>query len=113
MVDKLGGYGSEGVKGRPETKVYDAGKPPTADNRVRYLAGLSRPTAPLTERQVPRMKQRHGVGMVPAGGAVVAANVVVVGEVVSALGVGHGFRPGVSQQEIQSVGGPLLKFCLQ
>ena len=59
------------------------------------------------------MKQRHGVRMVPAGGAVVAANVVVVGEVVSALGVGHGFRPGVSQQEIQSVGGPLLKFCLQ
>src|SRR5438552_2624779 len=42
-----------------------------------------------------------------------AADVVVVREVVPAFGVGHGFRPGVSQQEIQPVGGPLLKFCLQ
>src|SRR2546426_8010265 len=105
--------GDEGGERSAGQQSSDATETPTPDKRVRYLAGLSSPTAPLAERKIPSMEQRQGVGMVPAGRAVVTADVVVVREVVPTLGVGHGFRPGVSQQEIQPVGGPLLKFCLQ
>src|SRR2546430_555079 len=48
--------GDEGGEGSTGQKSGDATETPTADNRVRDLAGLSSPPAPLTEREVPSVK---------------------------------------------------------
>ena len=100
--------GNERSEGSAREQSSDATETPAADKPVRHLVSFRGPPAPFAEREIPGMEQRQSVRVVPTCGTVVAADVVVIREVVTTLGVGHGFRPSVGQEKIQSVGGPLL-----
>ena len=59
------------------------------------------------------MHQCQGVSMVPLGRTVVIAQIVVVVEIVASLRVGDSLRPGIGEQEIQTMRNLLLELCLQ